>query len=871
MPRIPFGDWVNDVVEWLLHHVSWLFDFFKTVFDGIYNGLTDVLQAPEPLLLAGIFAVIAFWLRGTVAGVLTFVGFWFIQNLELWDDAMMTLSLVLVSTLIALVIGVPLGIWAARSNRVSGLFRPVLDLMQTLPAMVYLIPAILFFGSGAPAGIVATLIFAVPPGVRMTELGIRQVDAELVEAAEAFGTTPRNTLLRVQLPLALPTIMAGVNQVIMLGLSMAAIAGMVGTDGLGGAVNEAIGQLNVGLGAESGIAIVILAIYLDRMTSSLGQQVSPLGRRALAKLRSAQGLKIWSYRPRPAVAMVGVVILALVAGGMGVFGGSSSSTASDDATNVGHGKKITIGYIPWDEGVASTFLWKEILEQRGFEVEAKQFDAGPLYTSMAQGSVDFETDSWLPTTHAEYWKKYGKDLEDLGSWYGPTSLELTVPAYMKGIDSLEDLKGQGDKFGGKITGIEASAGETGLLKSKILKAYGLDKEYKVVDSSTPAMLAELKRAYAKKQPIVVPLWSPHWAYNDFKLKKLKDPKGAWGKGDGVHSLARKGFGSEFPEVDKWLKDFKMSEKQLTSLEAEINKAGKGKQQDAVKTWLQQKENKGLADKLAPVKKQSTPAEAKNPVNVAWFPWDEDVAVTYLWKNVLEKRGYKLNLKQMDVGPVYTGLASGDLDVNFDAWLPYAQKNYWDKSKKNLVDLGSWYSPTSLEVAVPKYVKGVKSLEDLKGKGKTFDGKIIGIEPGTGEMNLLKKEVLPGYGLDKEYKVVDGSTPAMLAELKRSYAKKEPIAVVLWSPHWAYSDYDLNKLADPKKKFGEGNTIRTIANKSFPGKFPQLTKWFKDFKLSEDELGSLEAEIKNGGQGHEEEAVATWLKSHQDVAERMTAS
>ncbi|MEB8338127.1 ABC transporter permease subunit, partial [Streptomyces endophyticus] len=163
--------------------------------------------------------------------------------------------------------------------------------------------------------IVATLIFAVPPGVRMTELGIRQVDKELVEAADAFGTTPRNTLFRVQLPLALPTIMAGVNQVIMLGLSMAAIAGMVGTGGLGGAVNEAIGQLNVGLGAESGISIVILAIYLDRMTSSLGQQVSPLGRRALNKLRGTQGLKIWSYRPRPAVAVVGVVVLALVAGG----------------------------------------------------------------------------------------------------------------------------------------------------------------------------------------------------------------------------------------------------------------------------------------------------------------------------------------------------------------------------------------------------------------------------------------------------------------------------------------------------------------------------------------------------------------------------
>src|SRR5690606_12818942 len=224
--------------------------------------------------------------------------------------------------------------------------------MQTLPAMIYLIPAILFFGTGPAPGIVATLIFALAPGVRMTELGIRQVDKELVEAAEAFGTSPRNTLLRVQLPLALPTMMAGVNQVIMLGLSMAAIAGMVGTGGLGGDVNEAIGQLNVGLGSEAGIAIVILAIYLDRMTSALGTQVSPLGRRAAAKARAAAGgLRIWSYRPRPQVAVIGVVILALVAGGMGLFGGTSPKEAAG-GEKVGEGKKVTLGYVPWDEGIA---------------------------------------------------------------------------------------------------------------------------------------------------------------------------------------------------------------------------------------------------------------------------------------------------------------------------------------------------------------------------------------------------------------------------------------------------------------------------------------------------------------------------------------
>ncbi|MGW7072482.1 ABC transporter permease/substrate binding protein [Streptomyces sp. NPDC054855] len=867
MPRIPFGEWVNDSVDWLLSHMAWLFDFFKTVFQGAYDGIADVLQAPEPLLLAGIFAVIAFWLRGVVAGVLTFAGFAFIVSLELWDHAMMTLALVLVSTIIALVISVPVGIWAARSSTVSGIVRPVLDFMQTLPAMIYLIPAILFFGMGAPAGIVATLIFALAPGVRMTELGIRQVDKELVEAADAFGTTPRNILLRVQLPLALPTIMAGVNQVIMLGLSMAAIAGMVGTEGLGADVNEAIGQLNVGLGSEAGVAIVILAIYLDRMTGSLGTQVSPLGRRAMAKVRAAQGLNIWTYRPQAAVAVVGVVVLALVAGGMGAFGGSKSENVATDGKNVGQGKEINIGYIPWDEGVASTFLWKEILEQRGFKPQTKQLEAGPLYTSLSQGSIDFQTDSWLPTTHASYWKKYGKDLEDLGSWFGPTSLELSVPSYVKGVDSLEDLKGKSGTFKGKIVGIEPSAGMMGLLKDKVLKEYGLDKEYKVVDGSTPAMLAELKRAYAKKEPIVTTLWSPHWAYSDFDLKKLKDPKGSWGKGDGVHSLARKGFSKENPQVAKWLKDFKMSEKQLTSLEAEINKAGKGKQQEAVRAWL--KKNPGVVDKLAPLPKNSTPAEAKRPLNAAYFAWDENIAVTNLWKRVLEKRGYKMNLKPSDVGPVYTALGQGDLDLNLDAWLPTTQKQYWEKNKANLNDIGSWYSPTSLEVAVPSYVKDVKSLGDLKGKGGKFKGKIIGIEPGTGVMTALKDKVLPGYGLDKEYKVVSGSTPAMLAELKRAYAKKEPVAVLLWSPHWAYSEYDLTKLKDPKVGFGKGDTIRTLSSKDFPKQYPQLTKWLKDFKMSEKELAGLENEINKAGKGNEPKAVDAWLKKNPGFEQKMT--
>ncbi len=597
MPRLRLGDWVDSGVDWLVTHMGWLFDAVKAVVEGMYDVVDAVLTAPAPLVLAGMLAVLAWWLRGLVAGVLGFAGFALVDSLDLWDRAMSTLALVLVATLIALVISLPLGIWAARSKTVSAAVRPVLDLLQTMPSMVLLIPAILFFGLGTAAGVIATLIFALAPGVRMTELGIRQVDAELVEAAEAFGTSRRDTLLRVQLPLALPTIMAGVNQVIMLSLSMVVIAGMVGTGGLGGAVNEAIGQLDIGFGFEAGVGIVVLAIYLDRVTGALGAQISPLGRRASAKARAAGGVKAWNHRPRPVVAVAGVAALSLVAGGMSVLG-PSSGTAEASASDIGGGKEITIGYIPWDEGIASTFLWKELLERRGFEVDTTQYAAGPLYTGVATGQIDFQTDAWLPTTHAEYWKKYGKQLDDLGSWYSPTSLELTVPSYMKDVNSLEDLKSKSSAFKGKIIGIEPSAGMMGLLKDKVLKEYGLEGTYEVVDGSTPAMLAELKRAYAKKEPVVVTLWSPHWAYSDYDLKKLKDPKGAWGEGDGVHTLARKGFAEDHPQVGRWLKDFSMTEEQLTGLESQITKAGKGKEQDAVRSWL--KRNPGLVDKWAPV-------------------------------------------------------------------------------------------------------------------------------------------------------------------------------------------------------------------------------------------------------------------------------
>ncbi|MFF2196627.1 ABC transporter permease/substrate binding protein [Streptomyces sp. NPDC058157] len=590
MPRLHLGDWADSAVGFLQRHLSWLFDAIGALVTTLDDGIDAALSAPAPLLFAGILAVAAWWLRGLLAGLLAFAGLALVDSLGLWSEAMSTLSLVLVATLVTLVIAVPLGILAARSDRTSAVLRPVLDFMQTMPAMVYLIPGIIFFGVGVVPGIIATIVFSLPPGARMTELGIRQVDGELVEAAEAFGTAPRDVLLRLQLPLALPTIMAGVNQVIMLGLSMVVIAGMVGGGGLGGAVYRAIGNVDIGLGFEAGLSIVILAMYLDRMTGALGRQVSPLGRRALAGARSAAGgaARLWGHRPQPVHAVAGVLVLALTAGAVGAFTGPEQGEGgAAGAADTGRGRTISLGYIPWDEGIASTFLWKELLERRGFKVDARQLEAGALYTGLAGGGVDFQTDSWLPVTHAQYWKKYGDKLEDLGSWYGPTSLELSVPSYVKDVRSLADLKGKSGRFKGRIIGIEPSAGEMALLKDKVMKEYGLEGEYQVVDGSTPGMLAELKRAYEKKEPVAVALWSPHWAYSSYGLTKLEDPKGAWGKGDGIHTLARKGFAADEPEVARWLRDFKLTEEQLTGLEAKIQQTGKGKEQQAVRAWLKE--------------------------------------------------------------------------------------------------------------------------------------------------------------------------------------------------------------------------------------------------------------------------------------------
>lgn len=276
-PDVPLGDWISDFIDWFTDVFGWLLDVIGTVLDGLYGAFEWALGSPVYLYLVVVFGLIAWASIGWKAGLISLVGFYLIRAVDEWPQAMQTLSQVLVAVLIAVVVAVPLGVWAATSQTVSRIVRPVLDFMQAMPALAYLVPIIVIFGIGVVPGMIATLIFCLPPGVRFTELAIRQVDPETVEAGRAFGATPAHILFRIQMPLALPTIMAGINQVIMLALSMVVLAGMAGAPGLGADITDAISSLNVPLGVNAGVAVVILAIFLDRVTAGLGTR-TPLAR-----------------------------------------------------------------------------------------------------------------------------------------------------------------------------------------------------------------------------------------------------------------------------------------------------------------------------------------------------------------------------------------------------------------------------------------------------------------------------------------------------------------------------------------------------------------------------------------------------------------
>ncbi len=283
--QFSIGGAFEALIEWLQNNFEPLFDAISVVISSTTGALEDALLFLPDSVMVLLLAALAWWVASRGVAIFTLIGMALLGEIELtllgteltigmgyWEVTMQTLALIITASLFSLLLGIPTGIWAAKNDTVDAIVRPILDFMQTMPSFVYLIPAVVLFGLGTVPGVIATFIFATPPCVRLTNLGIRQVSEEAVEAAQSFGSTPTQLLFKVELPMALPTILAGVNQTVLLALSMVVVAALIGSDGLGQPVVEGLTQLQIGRGFEGGLGIVILAIFLDRITQAIGER-----------------------------------------------------------------------------------------------------------------------------------------------------------------------------------------------------------------------------------------------------------------------------------------------------------------------------------------------------------------------------------------------------------------------------------------------------------------------------------------------------------------------------------------------------------------------------------------------------------------------
>ncbi|MFF3099869.1 glycine betaine ABC transporter substrate-binding protein [Viridibacillus arvi] len=573
MTKIPLGEWVDSLVDWITVTFAALFSFFTNLIDGLLNIIVDVLSVGPPIVLIIVLALLVGYTSKWPLGIFTVVSLLLVDNLGYWDSTIQTLAIVLVSGFFIILLGIPIGIWCAQNKTVQNIVTPILDFMQTMPAFVYLIPSILFFGIGVVPGIVASFIFAIAPAIRMTNLGIQEVPKDLIEASDAFGSTSSQKLFKVQLPLATPTILAGINQSIMLALSMVVTASLVGAPGLGADVYRAVSQINVGQGFEAGLSIVFIAIILDRITQNIRKP-------AYEKLVSRK------------------IVLSIV------------------------------------------------------------------------------------------------------------GILIVVAALFNTFTKEDTIKGTGSAIGEstnyKIIGIEPGAGLMAQAKTA-MKDYKLDN-WTLVEGSSAAMVAELKKAYSKKEPIIITGWSPHWMFASFDLKYLDDPNGTFGGAEEINTIVRKGLKEDAPGAYTILDQFSWDTSDMEKVMVDVS--GGMDPKEAADKWI-----KANNDKVA---KWTKGAQAGNgeEIKLVYVAWDTEIASTNVIAKVLEQNGYKVKMSQVEVGPMFAGVANGSVDAMVAAWLPSTHKDYYESYKKDLVDLGPNLKGTKNGIVVPKYVD-IDSIEDLK--------------------------------------------------------------------------------------------------------------------------------------------------------------
>lgn len=573
VPKIPLGDWVDVLVKWVTVVFAGFFTFLTTVIETLLDFIVDVLSVGPPIVLIIFLTLLVAYTSRWPLGIFTLVSLLLIDNLGLWDSSIQTIAIVLLSGLLTIIIGIPVGIWCAQRKTVHRIVTPILDFMQTMPAFVYLIPSILFFGIGVVPGIIASFIFAIAPTIRMTNLGIKEVPKDLIEAADAFGSSNAQKLFKVQLPIAVPTIMAGVNQSVMLALSMVVTASLVGAPGLGADVYRAVSQIDVGKGFEAGLSIVFIAVILDRISQNL---------------RKPAYENVIKKKIAFSIIVVLVILTAIV-----------------------------------------TVVTKETAVEKGGN----------------------------------------------------------------GIGAQTDYQ---------IIGIEPGAGIMAQ-SNKAIKDYQL-RSWQLQEGSSAAMAAELKKAYNQKKPIIVTGWAPHWMFSSYDLKFLKDPKKSFGTVEDIHTIVRKGLEQDAPGAYTILDQFSWKPADMEKVMMDIKDGANPA--EAAEKWINANGDK--------VDQWTKGAKAGNgeTISLVYVAWDTEIASTNVIAKVLEQNGFDVKLSQVEVGPMFAGVANRSVDGMVSAWLPSTHSEYYKQYKNDFIDLGSNLHGTKNGLVVPKYLD-INSIEDLK--------------------------------------------------------------------------------------------------------------------------------------------------------------
>ncbi|XOI97766.1 glycine betaine ABC transporter substrate-binding protein [Paenibacillus polymyxa] len=748
IPKIPLASWIESIVDWMSSSLSGLFKVISVVIQEVVGFFSGLFMLPHPLLFIAILGVLAFLVGRLPLTLFTVIGFLLVDNLGYWSQSMDTLGLVITSGLVSILLGVPVGIWLAYSKTAARIVTPLLDFMQTMPAFVYLLPAVTFFSLGVVPGVIASVIFAIPPTIRLTHLGIRQVSGELVEAADAFGSTSMQKLFKVQLPLALPTVMSGINQTIMLSLSMVVIASMIGAQGIGAEVYRAVTQLQIGKGFEAGLAVVVLAIVLDRFT----QNVFMPGRKKTSRITAKQ--KAWIT--------AAATFLVLVAGFSQYFVGGTTSAGGNNSAANAVGQEVNYQIIGIDPGAG-------------------------IMKSAAKAIEDYKLTDWT-----------------------------------------------------------------------------------LIEGSGAAMTATLDKAIKNEDPIIITGWTPHWMFNKYDLKYLEDPEKSFGDAEEIHTIARKGLKEDHPVAFEFLSRFQWTSDEMGEMMTAIQDGTSA--EEAAKAYAEKH-----ADQIAEWTKGLTPVNG-DAFKLSYVAWDSEIASTNLLKYVMENElGYKVNALQVEAGPMWTGVASGDVDASPAAWLPLTHADYWERYKDQVDDLGANMTGVRTGLVVPSYMTEVNSIADLEtgaasstpsasaNVGEEVNHQIVGIDPGAGLMKATANAI-KHYDLSN-WNLIEGSGAAMTASLDKAYKNEEPIIVTGWTPHWMFNQYDLKYLDDPDLIFGDAEEVHTVGRKGIKEDHPVAYKFFSRFNWTADQMSEIMVDIQKGVSP--EEAAKTYAEKHPDQIEEWT--